>query len=75
MLLKMVVRREPIEVVFPPLRTSEEIQNRLGEGEAILMLHVARQAHYGFLMTKDNQRGWRIESPEDVLSHLKNGTP
>jgi tetratricopeptide (TPR) repeat protein len=72
MLLKMVVRREPIEVVFPPLRTSEEIQNRLGEGEAILMLHVARQAHYGFLMTKDNQRGWRIESPEDVLSHLKN---
>ena len=71
MLLRMVVRREPIEMVFPPLQKSEDIQSRLRDGEAILMLHVATQAHYGFLMTKENQRAWRIDSPEDVQNDLK----
>lgn len=71
-LLKMVVRREPVDMVFPPLRRGEAIQGSLKDGEAILMLHATKQAHYGFLMTKKNQRGWRIHSPEDVQNNLKN---
>ncbi|MEC7696275.1 MAG: CHAT domain-containing protein [Planctomycetota bacterium] len=70
-LRQMVVRREPVEMVFPPSGKSKDIQSRLGAGEAILMLHVASQAHYGFLVTKANQRVWRIESPRDAEENLK----
>ncbi len=71
MLLPMVVRREPVEMVFPPPNKGKDIQSRLGDGEAILMLHVASQAHYGCLITKSNQRVWRIDSPQEVQVHLK----
>ena len=70
-LRQMVVRREPVEMVFPPLRESKDVQSSMSNGEAILMLHVASQAHYGFLVTKGNQRGWRIESPQDAEKNLK----
>ena len=59
-LRQMVVRREPVEMVFPPLRESKDVQSSMSNGEAILMLHVASQAHYGFLVTKG--KSLRIET-------------
>ena len=70
-LLKMVVRREAVNMVFPPLRSAEEVQGGLKDGEAVLMFYVTKQAHFGFLMTKENQRVWKINSSKDVQSNLK----
>ncbi len=71
-LLKMVMRREAVPPVFPPLRNAEEIRQGMKEGEAILMFYVAKQTHFGFLMTKEKQRIWKIKSPKDVQNRLKN---
>ena len=41
---------------FPPLRTAAELQQSLGEGEALVVFHAAADNLYGFLVTKTDSR-------------------
>ena len=70
-LLKMAVRREPVAMIFPPLRDVEKLQQNLGTGEAILVFHTTQEAHHVFLLTQERHRHWKIASPKNVLEHLK----
>jgi hypothetical protein len=69
-LMKMAVRREPVAMVFPPLRSAEEVQKQLAAGEAVLMFHVTPRAQHVFLLSHERHRHWKIASPEKVKNRL-----
>jgi CHAT domain-containing protein len=69
-LMKMAVRREPVAMVFPPLRDAKNVQKTLAAGEAILVFHVTPKAHHVFLVTRERHRHWKIASPKKVKKYL-----
>ncbi len=62
-LREMAVRREPAGLVFPPLRTTQDIQNSLPPGHALLVFFVSRGQLYGFLLNNEKYSYWPIGSP------------
>jgi hypothetical protein len=57
------VRREPAEMVFPPLRTTKDIQQALPEGQVLLAFFATSRNLYAFLYGRDKYATWRINSP------------
>lgn len=62
-LREMAVRREPAGLVFPPLRSTREIQKSLPAGSALLVFFVTRGKLYGFLLNHQNYSYWQVGSP------------
>ncbi|MEK6247383.1 MAG: CHAT domain-containing protein, partial [Planctomycetales bacterium] len=69
-LLKMVVRREPVEMVFPALREAKEVQEQLAPGQAVLVFYAASNEHHAFLLTQKKHGHWKIASPRNVKKRL-----
>ncbi len=69
-LREMAVRREPASLVFPPLRSTGEIQKSLPDGQAMLALFATRSSLYGFLLNKKKYNYWRIDSPDALARQI-----
>jgi len=72
----IALRREPCELVFPPLRTTAQVQAQLANGEAMLaFVATSKPALYGFLMTHDKYAHWEVKLPKkfakDIVSLLQ----
>ena len=63
MLREIALRREAASLVFPPLKSTKEIQTLLPRGQALLSFFAAGGDIYAFLMNKDHYGSWRIKSP------------
>jgi CHAT domain-containing protein len=72
MLREIALRREAASLVFPPLKSTKEIQTLLPPGQALLSFFVAGGDIYAFLMNKDHYGSWRIKSPALVLRKTGN---
>jgi len=70
LLREMAVRREPAALVFPPLRTTQEIQKSLPEGTAVLAFFATSRHLYGFLMNNEKYSYWQIGPAATVHKHL-----
>jgi len=70
MLKVLSLRRMPSEIVFPPIRTTEETQKALPDKHALLTFFVGNRSTFGFLMTNDKFGYWPIPSPGDVQKRL-----
>lgn len=70
MLRVMAVRRTPADLLFPPLRTVEQVQKSLPTGHALLTFFVGGRGMLGFLMTDERFGYWPIQSPADVQKKL-----
>jgi hypothetical protein len=66
-LREMAVRREPAGLVFPPLRSTQDIQKSLPPGHALLAFFVTRGQLYGFLLNNEKYTYWPVVLPPDVL--------
>lgn len=66
-LREIAVRREPSDLVFPRLRTTEQIREAMLEGQISLYFFSTSRAMYAFLFTKENYAYWQIDSPQAVL--------
>ena len=66
-LREMAVRREAAALVFPPLRTTTDIQKSLPKGQALLIFVAANRSLYGFLLNHDKYGLWQLGQPT-VLS-------
>lgn len=55
------VRRGPSELVFPPVRSTKEIQQSLPSGQVLLAFFSAGGDLYGFLLNKDRYNYWRLK--------------
>ncbi len=64
----MALRRLPSSMVFPPVRTTDELQQSLGDGEALVVFHFSGGQLLGFLVTSDQILGWRIEDPRQLAT-------
>jgi hypothetical protein len=59
-IMQLAVRRLPSRIEFPPVRTAAELQQALGEGEALVMFHAVGGDMYGLLVTQDGTHLWRL---------------
>lgn len=70
-LREIAVRREPCSLVFPPMRTTKDVQKALPDGHGLLaFFNTSRQTH-AFLMTNDKYGYWAIASPTAVERNIK----
>ncbi|HEX4143797.1 MAG TPA: CHAT domain-containing protein [Pirellulales bacterium] len=70
-LREIAVRREPAELVFPPLRKTKDMQQSLPAGHALLAFFVTSNDNwYGFLFSREKYAVWPINSPAQVRQEL-----
>lgn len=56
----MVLDRRGIDILFPPVKTVEEIRAGMRKGEAMLVFFASRQQLYVFLMNQERLESWVI---------------
>jgi CHAT domain-containing protein len=61
-LREIAVRREPAEMVFPPMRTLADIQKALPNKHAVLVFFAANKRLYGFLLNNERCSSWRVNT-------------
>jgi tetratricopeptide (TPR) repeat protein len=66
LLRKLVCRREHIPLIFPPVRSLEEIRERLPAGHAMLIFYAVGDEMYAYLLDDENYDMWRIASVSNV---------
>jgi len=64
------LRREPIEMIFPPRLKMSEMTERLGPKQAVLAFFQMRRTWHAFLIMKKGQRHWKIAKPKDLQKHF-----
>ncbi len=62
-LREMAVRREAASLVFPPLRSTRDVQKALPDGHAVLAFFATSRHLYGFLLNNKHYSYWQIGSP------------
>ena len=70
-LREIAVRREPAALVFPPLRSTKEIQQALPEGHVLLAFFAAGEDLYGFLMNGEQYNYWRVKGTPMLVKRLQ----
>jgi len=60
-LREMAVRRGPADLVFPPLRPTEEIQKALPSGTAVLAFFAAGNRLHAFLLNREKSVFWVVK--------------
>lgn len=70
LLHQMALRREPAEMIFPPLRTTDDVQAALPSGTFALVFFQTRRALHGFLLSNERYATWRVQSPAEVQKAL-----
>ena len=70
LLREIAVRREPAEMVFPPLRKTEDIQQSLPSGHVLLAFFATQRNLYAFLFSHDRYAAWQIRSPGGLQKEL-----
>lgn len=69
-LREMALRREPCSLVFPPFRSTKDIQGALKPGEALLAFFCTTLQTHAFLMTNDKYGYWPIAAPRSVEKQI-----
>ena len=73
-LREMAVRREPAGMVFPPLRSTTDIQRSLPKGHALLVFvatsngSTGGQTIHAFLLNRERYGLWQLGSPAKLTS-------
>jgi tetratricopeptide (TPR) repeat protein len=62
-LREMAVRRDPAEMVFPPLRSTRQVQKSLLPGHAVLVFFSTSRHYYGFLLNNQRYTFWTLGAP------------
>jgi CHAT domain-containing protein len=70
-LLRLSLRCDPATRLFPPLLSLEQLQNRMGDGQAILAFTLSGNQLQAILLTSDQRhRVWLLDSPAEMRSNL-----
>jgi hypothetical protein len=71
-LRQIAVRREPAALVFPPLRSTKEVQQALPKGTAVLVFFAAGGQLHGFLLNQERCRHWMVKGAGQLLPRISN---
>ncbi|NLY02465.1 MAG: CHAT domain-containing protein [Rhodopirellula sp.] len=69
-LREIAVRREPAAMVFPPLRSTKEIQQSMPRGTAMLTFFSAGGELYAFLINQEQYTYWRLKNTPQLAKQL-----
>ena len=70
-LREIALRREPAELVFPPLRSVADVQKSLPDKHAVLAFFATGRNLYGFLMNNERCVSWRVASPQTLSQQMQ----
>ncbi|MCS7305430.1 MAG: CHAT domain-containing protein [Thermoguttaceae bacterium] len=59
---QMALRREPTDLIFPPIKTTKEILASLPKGGALLVFFNTSRAIYGFFLADGRYSYWQLKS-------------
>ena len=59
-LREIALRREPASMVFPPIRSTADVQKSLPDGHAMLIFFSAQQYLHAFLMNNQQYSYWQL---------------
>ncbi len=65
-LREMAVRREPADMLFPPLRPTEELQKAIPAGTAVLAFFFAGNKLHGFLLNREKSTVWVVKRAQSL---------
>ncbi len=66
-LREIALRREPADLVFPPLRSLSEVQQLLPKKRAVLDFFASKGRLYGFLLDSERCKSWRVVASAATL--------
>ena len=66
MLREMALRRDPGDMIFPPVITVAELQEKLEPGQAVMIFFSTSRGMHAFLINNERYGHWQITS-EEVL--------
>lgn len=69
-LREMAVRRDAVDLVFPPLRPIKEVRAALPEGHVLMAFFQAGGELYGFLLNRERYSYWRIKSTASLTKRI-----
>ncbi len=69
-LRQIAVRREPAEMVFPPLRKTKDVQQGLPKGQVLLSFFSTSRGLYAFLYSSEKYAAWQVNSPASIQKQL-----
>ena len=61
-LREIALRREPCQLLFPPIRSTKTVQETLPKGHGLLAFFSTSRHAYAFLMTSDKYGYWAVKS-------------
>ena len=70
-LREIALRREPAELVFPPLRSVEDVQKSLPDKHAVLAFFATSQRLYGFLMNNEQSTYWHVGAAPALMRQIQ----
>lgn len=70
-LREIALRREPVELVFPPLRSVADVQKLLPDGHAVLAFFATSRRLYGFLLNNEQSTHWRIGATPALMRRMQ----
>jgi hypothetical protein len=71
-LREMAVRRQACEMVFPPLRTTKEVQQSMPEGQVLLAFFATSRNLYAFLYSHEKYAAWHVASSALLQKQVTN---
>jgi len=71
LLRELAVRREPADLVFPPLRSVKQMQAALPEGHALLAFFATSRHMYAFLFNRQRYADWQVAAPEAIVRKMQ----
>ena len=70
LLLAMAPSPVPAAIVFPPLRTTDELKKSLADGQALVVFHVAKGNLFGFAVSSQAEHVWVVGEAGDLQRAL-----
>ena len=61
-LASIVMERRPIDILFPPIKSLKEIQEKLPDGETMLVFFIARGRLVAFMLNNERFINWEVRS-------------
>lgn len=71
LLSEIALRREPADLVFPPIRTLDDMRAAMPQKQLVLAFFNTSRGMVAFLFTHDKYVAWQIEQPTEVVNSTK----
>jgi tetratricopeptide (TPR) repeat protein len=68
---EIALRREPADMLFPPLRRTRDVQAALPDKTLLLVFFATTRGTYGFLFSKENYATWPLNNAVPITKQLQ----